>query len=117
MNPIGEKIIELRKIKGWTQDDLAEAADLHRVTIAKYELGKTEPKAKSLEKLAKALDVDASVILGNSITDEEKEIWELREKLRRDPERHILFSLAKDASIDDVRRAVAIIDALKQTRR
>jgi hypothetical protein len=46
----------------------------------------------------------------------ENDIWELREQVRRDPERHYLFSLAKDADIEDVRQAVAIIDALKKTR-
>jgi len=119
MQTIGERIRELREAKGWTQDDLAEAAGIHRVTIAKYEAGKVEPKSTSLSRLAAALEVDAGFLLGevDEMTDKDKELWELREKVRRDPERHYLFSIASDASIDDVRRAVAIIDALKSTRR
>ena len=68
--------------------------------------------------LATALDVDAGFLLGevDEMTDEDRELWELREQVRRDPDRHYLFSLAKDANIDDVRQAVAIIDALKKTR-
>lgn len=118
MQSIGDRIKQLREAKKWTQDDLAEAAGIHRVTIAKYEAGKVEPKSTSLSRLAAALDVDAGFLLGevDEMTDEDRELWELREQVRRDPERHYLFSLAKDASIDDVRQAVAIIDALQKTR-
>lgn len=120
MKPIGDRICELRKSRGWTQDELADATGMNRVTIAKYEAGKIEPKAKSLDKLANALDVDVNILLGNNnyeMDEDEREIWELREQVRRDPERHYLFHLAKDADIEQVRQAVAIIDALKNTRR
>lgn len=73
-----------------------------------------------LSRLAAALHVRPDVLLGNGeedMSEEERELWELREQVRRDPERHYLFSLARDANIDDVRQAVAIIDALKNTRR
>lgn len=120
MRTIGENIKALREQSGLTQDALAEAADVNRVTLVKYESGKSIPGAKVLSRLAAALHVSSDVLLGNGeedMTDEEREIWELREQVRRDPERHYLFSLARDANIDDVRQAVAIIDALKNTRR
>lgn len=119
MQTIGERIRELRKAKGWTQDDLAEAANIHRVTIAQYEAGKVIPKSTSLKRLTDALEVDAGYLLGvdDAMSDEDKDVWELREQVRRDPERRILFDLARDADIEDVRQAVAVIDALKKTRR
>ena len=118
MQSIGDRIKELREAKNWTQDDLADAAGIHRVTIAKYEAGKVEPKSTSLSRLATALEVDAGFLLGevDAMTEQDKELWQLREQVRRDPERHYLFSLAKDADIEEVRQAVAIIDALKKTR-
>lgn len=64
MKQIGIRLKELRDAKGWTQDDLAEASGMNRVTIAKYEAGRSEPKSASLGKLAMALGVDAGVILG-----------------------------------------------------
>lgn len=120
MKQIGARLKEIREAKGWTQDDLADAAGMNRVTIAKYESGRIEPKSASLSKLAAALEVGTDVLLGtekDEMSEEEREMWELREQVRRDPDRHYLFSLARDASIDDVRQAVAIIDALKNTRR
>lgn len=120
MKQIAARLKEIREAKGWTQDDLADAAGMNRVTIAKYESGRIEPKSASLSKLAAALEVTTDVLLGTDgeeMTQDERELWELREQVRRDPERHYLFSLARDANIDDVRQAVAIIDALKNTRR
>lgn len=116
---IGDRIRELRESRNWTQDDLAEKAGLNRVTIAKYETEKVEPKSKTLSKLADVLEVTPDYLLNGNMemSDDEKEVWELREQVRRDPERHYLFSVARDADIEEVRQAVAIIDALKQTRR
>lgn len=118
MKSIGDRIREIREKKGWTQDDLATAADMNRVTIAKYEAGRIEPKSRSLQKLAAALEINANLLIDgeSKMDDDNRELWELREKVRRDPERHYLFKLASNGTIDDVRRAVAIIDALKQTK-
>jgi transcriptional regulator with XRE-family HTH domain len=118
MKSIGDRIREIREKKGWTQDDLANAADMNRVTIAKYEAGRIEPKSRSLQKLAAALEINANLLIDgeSKMDDDDRELWELREKVRRDPERHYLFKLASNGTIDDVRRAVAIIDALKQTK-
>lgn len=119
MQTIGDRIKQFREAKGWTQDDLADAAAIHRVTIAKYEANKVIPKSTSLGRMAAALEVDAGCLLGESrdMSAEEKAVWDLREQVRRDPERQYLFNLARDADISDVRQAVAIIDALKNTGR
>ena len=44
---------------------------------------------------------------------DEEEMWTLRESLRRDPNRRILFDLAKNADAKDVQAAVALIEALR----
>lgn len=118
MATIGERIKQLREARGWTQDDLAEAAGMNRVTIAKYEIGTIEPKSKSLAKVAAALEISTDVLVSGKPaeeTDEERDLWALRESVRRDPERRELFNLARNADIEQVRQAVAIIDALKKT--
>ena len=43
-----------------TQEQLARAAGIHRVTIARYEAGATSPTVRSLEKIAAALNVPVS---------------------------------------------------------
>ena len=49
------KLRELRKARGMTQAALAKAANVHRITIAKYESGKVDPTLESAERIAAAL--------------------------------------------------------------
>jgi len=116
---------ELRQRAGMQQKEVAVAIGVSRPTVSEWEHQKKDPSGDRLLKLAELFDVSTGVILGlepipgnksPDMTVNDNEIWELREQVRRDPERHYLFSLAKDADIEDVRQAVAIIDALKKTR-
>lgn len=118
MNTLAENIKSLREQLQMTQDQLAEAAEINRVTLAKYEAGRVVPGAKVLARLASALGVNANMLLGNGtddMTDDEREMWELREAARRDPDRRVLLKLAKNGTAQDVKQAVAIIDALRAT--
>lgn len=50
----------LRDAKGWSQECLAEHADLDRSYIAGIEVGARNPSVKALERLAMALSVRIS---------------------------------------------------------
>lgn len=118
MPSIADNIKRFREMAGMSQDDLAEAASVNRVTLAKYEAGKSVPGANVLSRLADVLHVSADALLkdgADGMSEEDAEIWNLRETVRRDPERRELFNLARHADIEQVRQAVAIIDALKKT--
>lgn len=60
----GAKIRELRLAANLSQEQLAEMASLNRVTVAKYEIGRIEPGAQALSRIADALEVSADVLLG-----------------------------------------------------
>jgi transcriptional regulator with XRE-family HTH domain len=49
---------ELRDLKGWSQEDLAEATDYTRGYIADVERGKSWVSPEAVEAMAKALGVD-----------------------------------------------------------
>lgn len=51
------RLAEVRQSKGMTQEQLAAATGVHRVTIARIETGEISPKATTLKKLADALGV------------------------------------------------------------
>lgn len=53
----------LRKARGLTQMKLAEKSAVHRSVIARFEIGQTTMSAKSLMKVARALDVSTDDIL------------------------------------------------------
>ena len=54
---------EIRKSKGMTQEALATASGVNRVSIAKYETGRALPSVKTAGKLAKALGVSVGDIV------------------------------------------------------
>ena len=53
---VGQRIRELRMQRGWTQQLLADHADLTREHINKLETGQVEPGLRALERIASALD-------------------------------------------------------------
>ena len=61
-NKIGQRIIELRKKKGWSQSDLARACNKDRQAIEKLENGKVNPTAYTIYEVAKVLGVSLSEI-------------------------------------------------------
>ena len=54
---IGERIVQLRTQKGWSQADLARACNKDRQAIEKLENGKVNPTLYSLLEVATALEV------------------------------------------------------------
>ena len=63
--PIGETVRELRERRGWTMGQLAAYADVSTSYISKLEAGKVAaPAVDVLQRLARALRVDASMLLG-----------------------------------------------------
>ena len=61
-------IVELRSEEGLSQMELADALQISQSSIAKWELGKTEPTLVMLVKLAKFFHVTTDYLVG--LTDE-----------------------------------------------
>jgi hypothetical protein len=60
---IGERIRKIRIEKGMTQKEIAEKCGINDANIRKYESGRQNPKIDTIEKIAKALDVEVSELL------------------------------------------------------
>jgi len=58
------RVLALRKKHGWTQDELAEKANLERKSITRYENGQNIPGGKALHALARVFGVTADYLLG-----------------------------------------------------
>lgn len=56
MNDIGEKIRALRKKKGLTQEELANAAKVNPRTIQRIENNQSEPRGTTLNLICEVLD-------------------------------------------------------------
>jgi transcriptional regulator with XRE-family HTH domain len=62
---IGEKLREVRTRRLLTQDELADKAGVSQSTIANIERDNAEPQFRTIRKLAKALEIDPTVLLGD----------------------------------------------------
>ena len=62
---LGDKILQLRKKNGLSQEQLGEKVDVTRQTISNWELGETTPNPEQLKKMSKAFNVSVDEILDN----------------------------------------------------
>ncbi len=60
----GQKLRKLRSQRLWLIGDLAERSGVHRNTISKLENSKGGAYPETIRKLAEALDVDPTELLG-----------------------------------------------------
>jgi transcriptional regulator with XRE-family HTH domain len=61
--PIGDHIRDLRWSRRLKQGELADRAGIAQNTLSQIELGKTTPSVRTLEKIARALNLDLSELL------------------------------------------------------
>ena len=59
----GERVREIRKEKGLSQEELAHKADLHRTYIGMIERAEKNITLINIEKIANALEVDIKELL------------------------------------------------------
>ena len=85
----GKKLAKLRRGKGLTQKQLAEAASLSVSAICHYERNTRRPKLGHAESLAEVLGVNAEALMTQDLDTPEKLI-------------HILFSMEDDEHIKPV---------------
>lgn len=117
-----ERFAQLRKEKGIKQDALARMLGVARSTVAMWCSGRNDPSHEYLKKLADILGCSTDYLLGRTnvlepdfYPDDDDDTWTLREELRQDPNRKALLKLARNGSAQDVRQAMALIDALRAT--
>lgn len=56
----GKRVRQLRTARGYSQEKLAELADVHWTYLGSIERGERNPALINLERLAKALDISLS---------------------------------------------------------
>ncbi|MBO7451300.1 MAG: helix-turn-helix domain-containing protein [Clostridia bacterium] len=62
---IYEKLVQLRKSKGWSQEDLAEKLNVSRQAISRWENGTALPDAVNLRQLSHLYDVSSDYLLND----------------------------------------------------
>ena len=113
--PVGEKIKEVMRLRGYSQNKLAKAAQISQSGLSSILSGASSPKENTLRAIADALGVSMAYLTEDESdpTPGEDEAWAIRERLRRDPNYRILFKAAETAKPEHLRAAAAMIQALQ----
>lgn len=124
-----QQALDLRRMK---QVELSEKTGISKSSISTYLSGEYEPKQRNLYRIAEALNVNVSWLMGNDVpiilddtdisskiensSNGSGEMTALREQLRRQPGMRILFDAAKNATEQDLKDAAALIEGFKRRR-
>jgi transcriptional regulator with XRE-family HTH domain len=99
MATFGKKLKECRDAKGFSQNELAKAIEVHHSIIGKYERDEVKPSIDVVKKMAEALDTTAGYLMGESkntmaLKDQAmlKRINDIN-NLPEDDKKHILYAL------------------------
>ena len=60
---LGERVLTLRRKRGWTQDELADRLGLQKHAILRWEKGRNLPRSETLHQLAAVLGTTPSYLL------------------------------------------------------
>lgn len=99
---VGKRIKELRTIKAWNQQKLADEADLTQSAIAQFEKGERLPSTTALQSMAVAFGISMESLLTGDNSDPGK-ILNLAE----------LMGNAKTLSADQIHRLNRFVESLK----
>ena len=68
---LADKIMNLRKKNGWSQETLAEKVNVSRQAVSKWEGAKTVPDLEKILALSQLFGVSTDYLLKDEIEDEE----------------------------------------------
>ena len=113
---IYERFEALRVSKGITKRFIAQALDRSPSLCQDWKLQKSQPNEEQLAVVARILGTTPAYLRGETEDPsplQDEEMTALLTSLREREDMRMLFKLAKDASPEDVRQAVKIIEALR----
>lgn len=68
-----DRLLDLRKKKGWSQEELGYKLDVSRQTISKWESGQTTPELEKLRLLAKTFEISVDELINEDEENIQKE--------------------------------------------
>lgn len=117
-----EKIESLCKSSNTNITQMCKDAKVSRGSISDLKMGRIETlSAKTLSKIADYFGCTVDALIGNDSSKksikiegpkEQEELNEYLEYLRTRPEMKMLFNLTKDATTEEVKKAVKIIETM-----
>ena len=127
MTTFEERLIELRKTKNVTQEDVAKFLGVTRPAYTAYEAGRRQPDYKILQKLALYFGVTTDYLLGHSDTlnsnnpnekikaaiNNDPELTEFWKELSQREDLQLMFKQTRDLSPQSIKKVIKIIKAIE----
>lgn len=120
MSILYERIAQLCRERGISGGRMCGDLGISRSMLTDLKMGRKKTVgADTAAKIASYLGVSVDYLTGNSdekklLVNNDEELTEYLEALKNRSEMRMLFNLAKNASKEDVERAVKIIEALRK---
>lgn len=108
---LNEKIKNLRLDANLTQAELAKNINITRSALSLYELGKRQPDAETLIKIANYFDVSTDYLLGNSKPSMKKEEQDIFNKFKDTLQE---LGLYNEEGLEKLKLAIKLVDAIKK---
>ena len=90
-----ERLLDLRKKNGWSQEELGYKLDVSRQTISKWESGQTTPELEKLRNLAKIFEISVDELISEDDIMKEEINTEKEDKKTFDKKSSKLFKYIK----------------------
>lgn len=104
--------------KGIKKYDFYSESGISSSLYSQWNTGKKQPTHKKLGEIASYLNVDLEYLITGEkkelVSEEDRDVMELREELRRRPETKILFHASKNAPASAILEAAALIERYKE---
>ena len=80
----GENLTNLRRQKGWSQDDLANNLDLSRQAISKWENETSKPDIDNIKKISKIFSIKIDELINNELLDDKAVTLDVKKEEKRE---------------------------------
>lgn len=98
MDPVNQNLKYLRKLRNWTQQEMAVKLGIKRSLLGAYEEGRAEPRTEILEKLSDSFHISIDDLLRTELGKKQGDYLERRRQLKNEPRQVIEFVPAKAAA-------------------
>ncbi len=94
----GEKIAELRKKRGMTQDDLGKAMNVSYQAVSKWERDESQPDFETMTKIAKLFNVPLGYFAEDSETEEKSDKETIKEEVKEEVKKELREELTREVT-------------------
>jgi len=95
---LSDKIVRLRKMRGWSQEDLAEKLNVSRQAISRWEGASAQPDATNILQLSKLFGVTADYLL-NDEYESDDDLPKIREVKKDNLKQIMVFMVTLEVMI------------------